>query len=185
MKAIFFLLLAVVFVGGGIYLVDSMGEASFDSPKVTEPDLEPKDEAPAAKKTMEKEKPPSLTAPKKVSSSKKQKIFTTDELYGVATKRLWAKLRPPEEALVPDPDHVGPCPPASDGGHPALVIRRYKEQDTGYFVWIHEDGAKTVISPDPVDLGASRTSPGAHGYTITTMVPTQATRLAPDDDKKN
>ncbi len=183
MKVFFFLLLAVIVVGGGLYIVDQMGEDPVSPPKVKAPDLKPDQTDPSDPLSSRGAKGPELVASKKARASKPHLV--KGELYGVDVKRLWAKLRPPEEALVPDPDHVGPCPPVSDGGHGALVIRRYKEQETGYFVWIHEDGAKTVVSPDPTDLGASRTSPGARGYTITTMVPTRATTLSPEDDRKN
>jgi hypothetical protein len=184
MKAFFFVLLAAIFVGGGIYLLDQMGDDPIDTTNTEKLDPKLKNEQSSEKVNAKEGIAPQMVASKKAPTSKKFR-FSEGEVYGVDVKRLWAKLRPPEEALVPDPDHVGPCPPASDGGHPALVIRRYKEQNTGYFVWIHEDGSKTVVSPDPVDLGASQASPGARGYTITTMVPTQATRLSPDDDRKN
>ncbi len=183
MKLFFFALLAVIVVGGGLFLVDQLGEDPVLPPKAARPDLKPEKTAPLAKPEAKTSKAPEMVASKKAGAPKT--LFKKGEVYGVEIKRLWAKLRPPEEALVPDPDHVGPCPPVSDGGHGALVIRRYKEQDTGYFVWIHEDGAKTLISPDPADLGASLTSPGARGYTITTMVPTRATALSPEDDRKN
>jgi len=182
MKEFLFVVLVVVFGGGGIFYLTRMRKTPKNISKV--PQLDQSSKVKTLDKGKSLDQATIETAIKKREATTKPSLLK-GEIYGADVKRLWAKLRPPEEALVPDPDHVGPCPPPSDGGHPALVIRRYKEQGTGYFVWIHEDGAKTVVSPDPVDLGASLTSPGARGYTITTMVPTQAASLSPDDDRKN
>ncbi len=93
----------------------------------------------------------------------------------------WGRFRNPLEEKVPDPDGIGPCPPAYLGGHPAFVIRRYLDRESGDRVWMHEDGAMTLHhyerSKDP---GGSKV---VGRWIISTAVPTVQRRAAPGSNR--
>ncbi|GEM_PF-2598026 len=96
-------------------------------------------------------------------------------------RALWRALRPEAESLVPDPDHVGPCPPPSEGGHPARVIRRFKDPKDGFYVWVHEDGAETrlyLTAPLNVD---PKTGKPKRQLMVGTFVPTTPVPISPED----
>jgi hypothetical protein len=64
-------------------------------------------------------------------------------------REQWARMRPPEEALLPDPDGIGPCPPPhlNNGAGASRVVRRFLNEER-IPTWLHEDGGITQIRPD-------------------------------------
>ncbi|MFQ5504395.1 MAG: hypothetical protein ACE5F1_06300 [Planctomycetota bacterium] len=160
MRALF-LLLVLILLGGGAVLL-------FDRPEPGESrSIEERPSAPD-----ETEEPAQPEQPDKPS----KKAETADESDEAAE---WASLRPASERLVPDPDCIGPCPPAHLGGHPTRVIRRYLDPDNGYKTWVHEDGAVTQISFTREESG----TPGEKlsRRVILTSVPTEPKPIAPGD----
>ena len=89
----------------------------------------------------------------------------------------WHKYRNPLEAKVPDPDGVGPCPPPQLGGHPALVVRRFLDHETGDRIWMHEDGAMTMHHYERTKDPGRKEEIGR--WIISTAVPTPATAAEP------
>ena len=68
----------------------------------------------------------------------------------------WAALRPPSDANVPDPDDVGPCPPAKltqNAASDTPIVKRGLEID-GTPIWYHVDGSVTKIA-----MGTARGQP--------------------------
>ncbi len=94
-------------------------------------------------------------------------------------RRLWTLLRPSCESLVEDPDHIGPCPPRELGGHSARVVRKYREPDTSFMVWVHEDGARTTLQPSFYERNASTGELEPQTRMITTYVPTETMPIDP------
>ena len=107
-------------------------------------------------------------------------------------RRLWANLRPAVERLLPDPDNVGPCPPAHKGARKNAAVRRFRDPLGGFAVWEHDDGSYTYLR----EVAPRRHDPKS-GLTwvsewVDTGVPTEARAIAPDelpkssgDDKKD
>jgi len=98
-------------------------------------------------------------------------------------QRLWSRLRPASESLLPDPDHIGACPPVDMGASAARVIRRYIMAGNGFKTWVHEDGSLTQLH---YGAGGGGTDPKTGkplpaGEIVTTMVPTKEYPISPDD----
>ena len=100
-------------------------------------------------------------------------------------RRLWAKLRPAVERLLPDPDNVGPCPPAHTGARKSPAIRRFRDPLGGFAVWEHDDGSYTYlreVAPRRHDAGSGLTWVSEW---VDTGVPTAARGIAPDELPKS
>ena len=96
-------------------------------------------------------------------------------------RRLWARMRPASDQMIPDPDGVGPCPPPDVGGHSAPVVRRYLDPLNGFHVWVHDDGAHTFLH-----WVAGGRDPKTGGQLppreiVSTAVPTEALPISPDE----
>ncbi|PIE23912.1 MAG: hypothetical protein CSA62_05835 [Planctomycetota bacterium] len=94
-------------------------------------------------------------------------------------KELWRELRPVAESQVPDPDGVGPCPPEVMGGHPALLVRRFRDPSTGYLIWEHEDHARTILQPGMFEPDPKTGEPVPTTRVITKQVPAEEKPLDP------
>ncbi|MCB9880346.1 MAG: hypothetical protein H6834_01035 [Planctomycetes bacterium] len=96
-------------------------------------------------------------------------------------RRLWEKLRPMSERFLPDPDNVGPCPPAYVGARAARVERRYVDPRSGARVWIHEDGSYTQLSFGVGEDRDPRTGRMVPKELVITGVPEAPQPIAPDE----
>lgn len=89
----------------------------------------------------------------------------------------WPKFRNPLEQRVPDPDGIGPCPPPQLGGRPNLVVRRFRDWETGDRIWMHEDGSMTWHHYERGKDPGRKEVIGR--WIISTAVPTESTRAEP------
>ncbi|MCA8970286.1 MAG: hypothetical protein KDC95_10895 [Planctomycetes bacterium] len=96
-------------------------------------------------------------------------------------RKLWEKLRPMSERFLPDPDNVGPCPPAYVGARAARVERRYVDPRSGARVWIHEDGSYTQLSFGVGEDRDPRTGRMVPKELVITGVPEAPQPIAPDE----
>lgn len=96
-------------------------------------------------------------------------------------RALWEKLRPMSERFLPDPDNIGPCPPASSGARAAPVVRRYMDPGNGARVWEHDDGSYTQLVFGVGEVKDPRTGQMVPKELIVTQVPTKPVDIAPDE----
>ena len=174
MKALFGLLF-VLLLGGGAWLVlreDPGTDSDTGDPAVTPKTTDPKP-------TPDAGKDGGLKAAPLVDKGKPKAVDTAHE----KRSRLWALMRPAAEQLIPDPDHIGPCPPVDVGGRAAPVIKRYRDPDNGFSVFVHDDGTYTylhVTGGGGVDPVTGKAIPVRE--MVTTVVPTAPMPLAEGPD---
>ena len=114
-----------------------------------------------------------------IARREEMKRQTSPFLPSDEEKELWRELRPVAESQVPDPDGVGPCPPEHLGGHPALVVRRFRDPSTGHLIWVHEDKARTILQPGMFEPDPKTGEQMPTARVVTKQVPTGGKPLEP------
>ncbi len=176
MKALLSILLVVAVAVGG-YFVFAPPPVDLEDPIDTGKAIETSPQAVVVNESKGADLEVSKAPPRAAELDQKAFLAQHEE----ERRKLWDKLRPMSERFLPDPDNVGPCPPAYVGARNVRVERRYLDPKSGARMWIHEDGSYTSLAFGVGEYRDPQTGRMMPKELVITGVPETPMPIAPDE----